>query len=52
MINENECTWKYNEDEYYYETSCERVLMFAADGPTENGYLYCPFCGKKIHVEE
>lgn len=30
----------------------ERALLFAEDGPTENGYLYCPFCGKKIHVEE
>ena len=44
------CEWKYNNSEYYWESSCEHLHIFMSDGPEENEYKYCPYCGKKIKV--
>ena len=46
------CEWKYNNSEYYWESSCEHLHIFMSDGPGENEYKYCPYCGKKIKVVE
>ena len=46
------CEWKYNDTEYYWESSCEHLHIFMADGPKENEYIFCPYCGKKIKVVE
>ena len=42
------CEWKYNDTEYYWESSCDHLHIFMADGPKENEYIFCPYCGKKI----
>ena len=42
------CEWKYNGDEYLWETSCWNLHIFMSDGPNENKYQYCPYCGKEI----
>ena len=42
------CEWKYNDTEYYWESSCDHLHIFMSDGPKENEYEYCPYCGKKI----
>lgn len=42
------CEWKYNNSEYYWESSCEHLHIFMSDGPEENEYKFCPYCGKKI----
>ena len=44
------CEWKYNNSEYYWESSCEHLHIFMSDGPGENEYKYCPYCGKKIKI--
>lgn len=44
------CEWKYNDSEYYFESSCEHLHIFMSDGPKENEYRFCPYCGKKIKV--
>ena len=46
------CEWKYNDTEYYWESSCEHLHIFMADGPKENEYIFCPYCGKNIKVVE
>ena len=49
-VNDDVCEWKYNDTEYYWESSCDRLHIFMSDGPKENEYEYCPYCGKKIKV--
>ena len=44
------CEWKYNYSEYYFESSCDHIHIFMYDGPKENEYGFCPYCGKKIKV--
>ena len=42
------CEWKHNETADFWEASCEHLCIFMADGPKENEYAYCPYCGRKI----
>ena len=51
-VSDDECEWKYNDTEYYFESSCDHLHIFMSDGPKENEYKYCPYCGKKIKVVE
>ena len=44
------CEWEYNYSEYYWESSCEHLHIFMSDGPEENEYKHCPYCGKKIKI--
>ena len=46
------CEWKYNDSEYYFESSCDHLHIFMSDGPKENEYDFCPYCGKNIKVVE
>ena len=49
-ISDDVCEWKYNDTEYYWESSCDHLHIFMSDGPKENEYDFCPYCGKKIKV--
>lgn len=51
-VSDDVCEWKYNDYEYYWESSCDHLHIFMADGPKENEYSFCPYCGKKIKVVE
>ena len=51
-VDDDVCEWKYNDSEYYFESSCEHLHIFMSDGPKENEYDFCPYCGKKIKVVE
>lgn len=51
-VSDDVCEWKYNNSEYYWESSCENLHIFMSDGPEENGHKFCPYCGKKIKVVE
>ena len=51
-VSDDVCEWKYNDAEYYWESSCENLHIFMADGPKKNKYEYCPYCGKKIKAVE
>ena len=46
------CEWKYNDTEYYWESSCDHLHIFMSDGLKENEYEFCPYCGKKIKAVE
>ena len=51
-VDDDVCEWKYNDSEYYFESSCDNLHIFMSDGPKENEYRFCPYCGKKIKVVE
>ena len=51
-VSDDFCEWKYNDSEYYFESSCDHLHVFMSDGPKENEYDFCPYCGKKIKVVE
>ena len=51
-VSDDACEWKYNDTEYYWESSCEHLHIFMSDGPKQNEYSFCPYCGKKIKVVE
>ena len=51
-VSDDVCEWKYNDTEYYWESSCDHLHIFMSDGPKENEYEFCPYCGKKIKVVE
>ena len=49
-VSDDVCEWKYNDSEYYFESSCDHLHIFMSDGPKENEYRFCPYCGKKIRI--
>ena len=49
-VSSDVCEWKYNDTEYCWESSCDHFHIFMSDGPKENEYEFCPYCGKKIKV--
>ncbi len=43
------CKWEPESEECEtYETSCGNLFQFFADGPKENGFTHCPYCGKEL----
>lgn len=45
------CVWNSDEDGVY-ETGCGTLHQFMADGPRENRYTHCPYCGGRLFVAE
>ena len=41
------CLWGQDEDGVW-ETSCGHAFEFNDGGPTDNAFLFCPYCGKQI----
>ena len=41
-----ECVW--TDDDHHYGTQCGRAFEFIDDGPSENRFFYCPFCGGRL----
>ena len=35
-----------------FDTGCGRTFWTEDDSPTENGFVYCPFCGHPIEEAE
>lgn len=42
------CEWTHHEYQDYWSTDCENAFSFVDDTPSENGFLYCPYCGRKL----
>ena len=38
------CLWT-EQEEGQWETTCDNTFEFFAEGPTENGFTSCPYCG-------
>ena len=50
---DNVCEWKLEDEEAnLYLTECQQRQLIFEGSPKENGYTYCPYCGKKIKVVE
>lgn len=52
MTKKTTCKWTIEKDEYdeymYHNTECSHEICFESEGPKENNYKYCPFCGLTI----
>jgi hypothetical protein len=48
------CRWYPDPDEFnnIWGTECFNAVSFEVDGPVENGYIHCPYCGSKILLED
>lgn len=47
------CWWDLADDDAsHYETSCGHAFEFTTDGPRENRFTFCPYCGKRIATEK
>ena len=48
------CKWTLMDDDYgpYYDASCGETYLFPDGSVAENGYRFCPGCGKPIEVKE
>ena len=46
--NNTVCTWEDEGDGYYNPGCCSDAFMFNEGTATENGFKFCPFCGKPL----
>ena len=48
----HDCTWReeMQVDDVAWQTSCGNLFSFSADGPTENRFKFCPYCGGGLIV--
>lgn len=48
------CKWRKNgfhmKEHNYWETGCNNLFQFTNDGPKENHFEWCPYCGDLIEV--
>jgi hypothetical protein len=44
------CTWKYDDIDNTYTTTCRHAWEFTTGTVEENELNFCPFCGKRITV--
>ena len=45
------CEWKFEDEEAnLYLTGCQQRQLLFDGTPKENGYRFCPYCGKKIKI--
>ena len=50
-ISDDVCEWKLEDEEAnLYLTVCQQRQLIFEGTPKENGYRYCPYCGKKIKI--
>lgn len=50
---ENEtCKWTQEDEGSHYSSDCGMHFIFEEDGPTENGFKFCPKCGKPLVAVE
>lgn len=47
------CEWKHYTNEFtdIWDTACEHAFEFNSGTPSENEFIYCPYCGKPIRVD-
>lgn len=48
--NERVCNWREEDGGGPYETDCGHLFECISDGPEENGFRFCCFCGGKLAV--
>ena len=52
MNNETKsCAWTEDADGNWH-TGCQQIHVFISGTPQENGYVFCPYCGRKIERKD
>lgn len=48
------CGWTTPPDPDFdvWDTGCGNAFEFNADGPKENGFKFCPYCGGELEIVE
>jgi hypothetical protein len=46
------CEWWFDRTEKFWRCSCEEGQDYEVDAPDDNGYKFCPYCGRKISEVE
>ena len=46
---EDECEWVQDYDGVW-EVECGGAFKFEYDGPAENSFSFCPFCGRELVI--
>ncbi len=47
------CRWIIDADDTrVYHTECENMHVFSDGDVLENGYLFCPYCGRQVREFE
>ena len=47
------CTWREDlqpDGDVAWETECQNLFVFTTDGPAENHFNYCPYCGDVLLI--
>lgn len=43
------CYWdRADDDTDMWETTCGNAFVFTDDGPAQNGFRWCPYCGAAL----
>jgi hypothetical protein len=46
------CLWHQVDSSDMWWTECDKAAFFVDEGPVENGFKYCPYCGGEIRIGE
>jgi len=49
---DNRCSWYIEDGSDTWWTGCGESAVFYSDGPVENGFKFCPYCGGEIRMGE
>ena len=44
----DKCRWTYDDTHDKHDTGCGEAFTFNDGGPDDNGFFYCPYCGRRI----
>jgi len=47
---DNQCSWYIEDGSDTWWTECDNNAVFYSDGPAENGFKFCPYCGGEIRI--
>ena len=48
-MSKTNCEWIDDEDGIW-QTECGNAFCFEVDGPDENKFSFCPYCGKPLEA--
>lgn len=45
------CLWKFDDLDGIYESACGKNFFFETGTVEENGFKFCPFCGRELETD-
>ena len=52
IIAKKKCDWIEDYEGNWTATCTDEIFVFTTDGVEENGFKFCPYCGKKISIHK